>query len=102
MSSEYMLDSRRADTERGRAACLAHSIHSDNSYLFGDAINRLYSITRIYANDELSMRQSQRQTKENRRLLFLVSGTGIVITPEMSGSIGRNISINSLADSRNR
>ena len=48
----YATDGRRADTGRGRLVRLAHSIHSDDSYLFEDVLNRLDSITRIYTDDD--------------------------------------------------
>lgn len=48
----YATDGRRADTGRGRLVRLAHSIHSDDSYMFEDVLNRLDSITRIYADDD--------------------------------------------------
>jgi len=48
----YATDGRRADTGRGRLIRLAHSIHSDDSYLFEDVLNRLDSITRIYTDDD--------------------------------------------------
>ena len=48
----YATDSRRSDTGRGRLVRLAHSIHSDDSYLFEDVLNRLDSITRIYTDDD--------------------------------------------------
>ena len=48
----YATDGRRADTGRGRLVRLAHSIHTDDSYLFEDVLNRLDSITRIYTDDD--------------------------------------------------
>jgi len=48
----YATDGRRSDTGRGRLVRLAHSIHTDDSCLFEDVLNRLGSITRIYADDD--------------------------------------------------
>ncbi|EMA19246.1 DUF262 domain-containing protein [Haloarcula argentinensis] len=48
----YATDGRRADTGRGKLVRLAHSIHSDDSYLFEDVLSRLDSITRIYTDDD--------------------------------------------------
>ncbi len=48
----YATDGRRADTGRGRLVRLAHSIHSDDSYLVEDVLDRLDSITRIYTDDD--------------------------------------------------
>lgn len=48
----YATDGRRADTGRGRLVRLAHSIHSDDSYTFEDVLDRLDSITQIYADDD--------------------------------------------------
>lgn len=47
----YATDGRRSDTGRGRLVRLAHSIHSDDSYLFEDVLDRLDSITRSYTDD---------------------------------------------------
>jgi hypothetical protein len=48
----YATDGRRSDTGRGKLVRLAHAIHSDESYVFEDAVSRLDNITRIYTDDD--------------------------------------------------
>ncbi|MDZ7688382.1 MAG: DUF262 domain-containing HNH endonuclease family protein [Halobacteriales archaeon] len=48
----YATDGRRADTGRGKLVRLAHSIYSDDSYMFEEVIDRLDSITRTYTDDD--------------------------------------------------
>lgn len=91
----YATDGRRSDTGRGRLVRLAHSIHSDDSYVFEDAVSRLDSITRIYTDDDRFERQLrdpefyETMSSQDIRYLFYHYGQNLDI--EVREDVQRNL-----------
>jgi uncharacterized protein with ParB-like and HNH nuclease domain len=91
----YAVDGRRADTGRSRLVRLAHSINSDDSYLFEDVLNRLNSITRIYADDdrfERNLRDPEfYDTMSSRDTRYLLYHYGQSLDIDMGENVQRDL-----------
>lgn len=91
----YATDGRRSNTGLSKLVSLAHSIQSDDSYRYEDVIERLDSITRIYADDdrfERNLRDPEfYNTMSSRDIRYLLHHYGQSLDIDMQEHVQRDL-----------